>query len=147
MCLFFCFVLFLCVLSRIFFNTAQRSPKVGKNVDKSLPHHSCCSLLVSSAKCYSFCTECLKCFTGCLLLLWASLQGFRTRSVLVNTNQGLFFYPKYLHHGSHELLLAYILLQRRVHATPCNLLHSSSSHTRMPILPIERVIKIVTLRW
>ena len=27
---------FLCVLSCIFFNTAPRSPKVGKNVDKSL---------------------------------------------------------------------------------------------------------------
>ena len=27
---------FLCVLSRIFFNTAPRSPQVGKNVDKSL---------------------------------------------------------------------------------------------------------------
>ena len=30
------FACFLCVLSRIFFNTAPRSPKVGKNVDKSL---------------------------------------------------------------------------------------------------------------
>ena len=30
------FLCFLCVLSRIFFNTAPRSPKVGKNVDKSL---------------------------------------------------------------------------------------------------------------
>ena len=29
-------VFFLCVLSHIFFNTAPRSPKVGKNVDKSL---------------------------------------------------------------------------------------------------------------
>ena len=33
-------VFFLCVLSRIFFNTALRSPKVGKNVDKS-PSRSC----------------------------------------------------------------------------------------------------------
>ena len=33
---FLCFLVFLCVLSRIFFNTAPRSPKVGKNVDKSL---------------------------------------------------------------------------------------------------------------
>ena len=32
-CVFWCF---LCVLSHIFFNPAQRSPKVGKNVDKSL---------------------------------------------------------------------------------------------------------------
>ena len=30
------FLCFLCVLNRIFFNTAPRSPKVGKNVDKSL---------------------------------------------------------------------------------------------------------------
>ena len=33
---FLCFLVFLCLLSRIFFNTAPRSPKVGKNVDKSL---------------------------------------------------------------------------------------------------------------
>ena len=35
---FFAFLGFflVCVLSRIFFNTAPRSPKVGKNVDKSL---------------------------------------------------------------------------------------------------------------
>ena len=32
-CVFWCF---LCALSRIFFNPAPRSPKVGKNVDKSL---------------------------------------------------------------------------------------------------------------
>ena len=33
---FLCFFGVFCVLSRIFFNTAPRSPKVGKNVDKSL---------------------------------------------------------------------------------------------------------------
>ena len=50
---------------------------------------------------------------------------------------------------------AYILLQRRGHATSIVLYrhrnfsalqHSPRSHARMPILPIERVLKIVTLK-
>ena len=55
-----------------------------------------CWFVVPNLLSYIFCTECLKCFTGNLILLWTSLQGFRTRSVPINTNQSLFFFVFFL---------------------------------------------------
>ena len=51
------FGVFLCVLSRIFFNTAPRSPKVGKNVDKSLLIITVWSTFTESKTTLLFCAE------------------------------------------------------------------------------------------